>query len=114
MDPLDSDLIVYEQCVYLSSTQGLPRVDHVLKRQDLVAVIEYRLEEDYKNRRVEYTDQSKQDSQDYKDIKDLDQRKEREVDRALAKSKSVSFNDLMTISGVWRIILACTLCAFNE
>ena len=45
--------------MYLSSTQGLPRVDQVLKRQDLVAVINYRLEEAFKNRRVEYTDQSK-------------------------------------------------------
>lgn len=48
------------------------------------------------------------------DIDELQERKDRETDKALTKTKSVSFNDLIKISGVLRIIVSSTLVAFNE
>jgi hypothetical protein len=41
MDPLDSDLIIYEQSVYLSSNFNLPKVEQVMLRSDLIRILEY-------------------------------------------------------------------------
>ena len=114
MDPSDSGFICYEQCVYLSSTFALERVDQVIRKKDFVDVIEYRVEEEFKGRRIQHTDHNKQEQQDMNDIDELQERKDHETDKALAKTKSVSFNDLIKISGVLRIIVSSTLVAFNE
>ena len=40
MDPLDSDLILYEQCIYLSSMYALPKVNKVMRVSDFLSLIE--------------------------------------------------------------------------
>jgi hypothetical protein len=41
MDPLDSDLIINEQCMNLTSTYNLPQVKDVMLRSELELVVKH-------------------------------------------------------------------------
>lgn len=47
IDPIDSDLIVNEQCLYLSSQHDLPYVTKVMKRSSFEKTIRQRLEQQH-------------------------------------------------------------------
>lgn len=40
MEPLDSDLILYEQCIHLSSAYSLPMVNKVLRKSDFMVLVD--------------------------------------------------------------------------
>ena len=40
MEPLDSDLILYEQCIYLSSAYSLPKLNKHMRRSDFMVLID--------------------------------------------------------------------------
>lgn len=56
LDPIDSNFIIYEQAVNLSCEIGLPKVDQVILKSDVVEVIEHKLAVKIGNRRIEYED----------------------------------------------------------
>ena len=56
MDPLDSNLILFEQCIYVSSIFGLPRVEKVLLKSDFEAIVEDRIKKKQGKNPINYRD----------------------------------------------------------
>jgi hypothetical protein len=103
MDPTDSNLIIFEQCMNLSSIYSLPQVKDVMHKEQFLKLVDRLMEIKYGRHIVDQGEQSRR----YEEMKQI--KKQEEIDRILNKSKSVSVYDLFQIRNVSRITL-CALC----
>ena len=103
MDPADSNLIIFEQCLNLTSIYSLPQVQDVMHKEQFFQLVDQLMEIKYGRDNV-YGEEENRKFEEMKAVK-----KKEEIDRILNKSKSVSIYDLFQIRNVGRITI-CAMC----
>ena len=101
-DPIDSDLIINEQCINLSAIHGLPRVKNVILKSEFL-----------ENLRQKFYKKPMSDGISKRADKQRDAMFEEEVDKAIGKSQSISFKDLLRIRHIKRVIIAMVCITVN-
>lgn len=103
MDPIDSDLIINEQCINLTAIYGLPNVKNILLKSEFMETLRQKI---YKQAASEGKLSKRADKQ-------RDTMYQEEIDKALGKSQSISFNDLWKIRHLRRVIFAMVCLTVN-
>ena len=88
MDPADSNLIIFEQCLNLTSIYSLPQVQDVMHKEQFFQLVDQLMEVKFGRTSIEGEEAVKR----YQEMKAI--KKKEEIDRVLNKSKSVSIYDL--------------------
>lgn len=104
IDPLDSDLIINEQCMHLTSYYRLELVNNVILKSEFKKIIALKMEQENQMMDV-------QSNGFLKEMKNIEI--EEHLNKVLTKSKSVSFNEVIESRHVVRMILACIFTNFN-
>mmetsp|Transcript_8226 Transcript_8226/g.13767 ORF Transcript_8226/g.13767 Transcript_8226/m.13767 type:complete len:424 (-) Transcript_8226:38-1309(-) len=115
MDPLDSNYILNEQCMNLISIYRLPQVKFVMLKSEFFQLVDKNIQKkdasgssgnDFGSNNN--TSMQKSNIDQIKKIK-----RDEEIDKVLSRSKSVSFNDLVQIRNVKKLILAAVCLTGN-
>lgn len=88
MDPTDSNYIIYEQSMNLSSLFSLPQVKNVMHKEQFLSLVDRQMEFKYGHVNMGTSEQNRK----YLEMKKI--KKQEEIERILNRSKSVSIYDL--------------------
>lgn len=121
LDPMDSDLIVNEQCVHLSSQHDLPLVTKVMSRSQFESTIRRRLEQRHQKNEPKPLPAAKPQSAARRLQQRVSRLRQKEfetyineaIDEILGKKKSISFYELLRIPSIRNVIFASICMTVN-
>lgn len=118
---MDSDLIVNEQCVHLSSQHDLPLVTKVMSRSQFERTIRRRLEQRHQKNEPKPLPSAKPQSAARRLQQRVSRLRQKEfetyineaIDEILGKKKSISFYELLRIPSIRNVIFASICMTVN-